>query len=185
MASIGAVGGAFQNLKLLLSIDQQRTQDEAKWVLSSILLVSLVGRVLAGELADRFGPKRVMLLVYLLVTGALAILAFGATGSSIYAFALLFGLGLGGEYLIIPLVAAELFGAAALGSVMGIVLTLDGVAEALVPTVVARLRDATGSYTLSFELLVGLAALGALAVAFLPPPAARGVATPAPEREPA
>jgi MFS family permease len=176
MASIGAVGGAFQNLKLLLSIDQQRTQDEAKWILSTILLVSLIGRVLAGELADRFGPKRVMLFVYLLVTAALIILASGATGSGIYVFALVFGLGLGGEYLIIPLVAAELFGAAALGSVMGIILTADGVAEALMPSLVAKLRDSTGSYTLSFQLLAGLAALGAVAVACLPATRPRGVA---------
>jgi MFS family permease len=116
MASIGAVGGAFQNLKLLLSIDQQRSQDQAKWILSLILLVSLVGRVIAGELADRWGPKRVMLLVYLLVTSAMAMLALGPTGDGIYLFVVVFGLGLGGEYMIIPLVAGELFGAAVLGS---------------------------------------------------------------------
>ncbi len=168
MASIGAVGGAFQNLKLLLSLDQHRSQADAKWILSSILLVSLVGRVLAGELADRIGPKRVMLIVYLLVTSAMLVLALGSTGDGIYLFVLLFGLGLGGEYMIIPLVASELFGPAVLGSVLGIVLTADGVAEAVVPMLVGSLRDRTGSYTLSFELLAGLAALGALAVWSLP-----------------
>jgi MFS family permease len=168
MASIGAVGGAFQNLKLLLTLDQQRSQEQATWILSLILAVSLVGRVLAGELADRFGPKRVMLLVYLLVTSAMVLLAAGPTGDGIYLFVLLFGLGLGGEYLIIPLVAAELFGAAVLGSVMGIVLTADGVAEAVVPMLVGGLRDQTGSYTLSFQVLAGLSALGAVAVALLP-----------------
>jgi sugar phosphate permease len=175
MASIGAVGGAFQNLKLLLSLDQQRSQEEAKWILSLILLASLVGRVLAGELADRYGPKRVMLLVYALVTAALLILTFGASGHAIYAFVLVFGLGLGGEYLIIPLVARELFGAAVLGRVLGIILTIDGLAEAVVPMAVASLRDATGSYTTSFGLLVVLAALGALAVAFLPDVRLRGL----------
>lgn len=168
MASIGAVGGAFQNLKLFLSLDQQRSQEEATWILSLILGVSLFGRVLAGELADRIGPKRVMLLVYLLVSSAVMVLATGPTGDGIYVFVVLFGLGLGGEYLIIPLVAAELFGAAILGSVMGIVLTADGVAEAVVPMLVGSLRDKTGSYTLSFQLLAGLGALGAVAVALLP-----------------
>lgn len=168
LASIGAVGGAFQNLKLLLSIDQLRSQDEAKWILSSILLVSLVGRVLAGELADRFGPKRIMLCVYTLVTCAILVLAYGSAGNGIYAFVVLFGLGLGGEYLIIPLVAAELFGATKLGSVMGIILTVDGVAEALSPALVARLRDSTGSYALGFQLLAVMAALGAGAIALLP-----------------
>jgi MFS family permease len=182
MASIGAVGGAFQNLKLLLSIDQHRTQEEAKWILSLILLVSLVGRVLAGELADRLGPKRVMLLVYLLVTSAMLILAFGAAGNGIYLFVLVFGLGLGGEYLIIPLVAADLFGAAVLGSVMGIILTADGVAEATLPMLVASLRDSTGSYGAGFQVLAALAALGALAVAFLPEDKARALGGAPPRR---
>jgi nitrate/nitrite transporter NarK len=182
MASIGAVGGAFQNLKLLLSIDQHRTQDEAKWILSSILLVSLVGRVVAGELADRWGPKRVMLLVYSLVTLSLGILAFGSEGNGIYAFVIVFGLGLGGEYMIIPLVAGELFGAAVLGSVMGIILTADGVAEAVMPLLVASLRDSRGSYTFAFELLIALSALGALAVGLLPENRPRTIGVGRPQR---
>jgi nitrate/nitrite transporter NarK len=183
MASIGAVGGAFQNLKLLLSIDQNRTQEEATWIMSLILATSLVGRVVAGELADRLGSKRVMLIVYTLVTAALLILAFGSSGAGIYAFVLVFGLGLGGEYLIIPLVAAQLFGAAVLGRVLGIILTADGVAEGVVPMAVASVRDATGSYATSFALLALLAALGAAAVAFLPaekPRALGGAARSAP-----
>jgi MFS family permease len=185
MASIGAVGGAFQNLKLLLSIDQHRSQEEATWIMSLILATSLVGRVVAGELADRWGPKRVMLLVYSLVTAALLILALGSSGPGIYAFVLVFGLGLGGEYLIIPLVAAELFGAAVLGRVLGIILTADGVAEAVVPMAVATLRDATGTYTTSFVLLALLAALGAVAIAFLPDPKPRALGGAAPRSAPA
>ncbi len=53
------------------------------------------------------------------------------------AFALLFGIGLGGDYMIIPLMAAELFGVKMLGRLMGIVLTADGIAEATAPMLVA------------------------------------------------
>jgi MFS family permease len=168
MASIGAVGGANQHLKLLLSLDQGRTQAEALNIVSLVAAVSLVGRLGAGALADRLGPKRVMLIVYVLVTSAMLILMTGALGNNIYLFVVVFGLGLGGEYLIIPLMAAELFGTAVLGRVMGIVLTADGVAEALFPWVVGRLHDTTGSYRSGFELLAVLAALGAVAVALLP-----------------
>ena len=70
--------------------------------------------------------------------------------------------------MIIPLMAAELFGLRVLGRLMGIILTADGVAEAVVPMAVAAMRDHTGTYTSGFLLLVALAALGALAVAFLP-----------------
>ena len=52
-------------------------------------------------------------------------------------------------------------------------LTADSVAEALVPMIVAGIRDRTGSYEGGFMLLVALAAIGAAAVALLPrrPPA--------------
>jgi MFS family permease len=167
-ASVGAVGGANQHLKLLLSLDQHRAQAEALNIISWVAGVSLIGRFGAGWLADRLGPKRVMLLIYLLVASAALMLVWGPTGSSIYAFAVIFGLGLGGEYMIIPLMAGELFGTAVLGRVMGIIVTFDGVAEALFPWIVGKTHDQTHSYKLGFQLLTALAALGAVAVALLP-----------------
>ena len=44
---------------------------------------------------------------------------------------------------------------------MGIVLTADGVAEAVVPMVVATMRDGAGSYGPGFALLASLALVGA------------------------
>jgi hypothetical protein len=71
--------------------------------------------------------------------------------------------------------AADLFGLRLMGRVMGIVLTGDGVAEAVVPVAVATLRDHGGSYAPGFALLVALAALGAATVALLPRPEAGGL----------
>jgi cyanate permease len=51
---------------------------------------------------------------------------------------------------------------------MGVVLTADGVAEAVAPMVVGRLRDASGSYATGFTSLIGFALVGAIAVALLP-----------------
>ena len=168
MCSIGAVGGTMQNLKLYLSMDRGFGQADAARILSLVLLGSLIGRLLMGWLADRWPKKAVMLLVYALVAATIPMLAFAPTPALIHVGALLFGIGLGGDYMIIPLMAAELFGLKVLGRLMGIILTADGVAEATVPMGVAALRDASGTYTPGFLLLVGLAALGALGVAFLP-----------------
>jgi MFS family permease len=85
-----------------------------------------------------------------------------------YIFAAVFGLGLGGEYLIIPLMAAELFGVKVLGRLMGVVLTADGVAEAVSPMLIGRLRDQTGNYHIGFITLISIALVGAVAVALLP-----------------
>jgi MFS family permease len=84
-----------------------------------------------------------------------------------YLFAMVFGLGLGGEYLISPLMAAELFGVRVLGRLMGIVLTADGVAEATSPMLIGYLRDKTGAYSGGFVILIAIALVGALAVSRL------------------
>jgi MFS family permease len=175
LASIGAVGGTMQNLKLYLSIDRSLSQGEAGNVASTILLGSLIGRVLMGSLADRWPKKRVMILIYVIVAATIPCMYGAPSLGLLKVAAFLFGVGLGGDYMIIPLIAAELFGLRVMGRLMGVILTADGVAEAVVPMLVATLRDRTGSYGPGFGLLVGLAALGALAVACLPKPAPTSV----------
>ena len=168
MASIGAVGGTMQNLALYLSLDRKLPQVDVDATLSLILVGSLVGRLLMGWLADRWPKKRVMILIYVIVAAAIPPLFYAPTPATLKLCALLFGIGLGGDYMIIPLMAAELYGVAIMGSVMGVVLTADSVAESLVPMLVAALRDSTGSYGPGFAVLVTLAAIGAIAVSLLP-----------------
>jgi MFS family permease len=124
-----------------------------------------------GWLSDHVAKKHVMLLIYLLVAGAVPLLFFAQSHAVMYVFAFVFGLGLGGEYLIIPLAAAELFGVRVLGRVMGIILTADGVAEATSPMLIGYLRDRTGSYDTGFVVLIAVALAGAAAIAMLPRPA--------------
>jgi MFS family permease len=168
MCSIGAVGGANQHLKLFLSGDLHFTDREAANVASLVLLASLAGRLIMGWLADRLAKKYVMLLIYLLVAGGISLLFFATVPGVIYLFAVVFGIGLGGDYMIIPLMAADLFGVKVLGRLMGIVLTADGVAEATAPLLVGSLRDATRSYLIGFGVLVMLALVGAVAIGLLP-----------------
>jgi sugar phosphate permease len=168
MCSIGAVGGTMQNLKLLLTIDKGLSQGEAAGLLSLVLGSSIAGRLIMGWLADRFPKKHVMLLIYIIVAAAVPMIFWAPSHTSLQLAAILFGIGLGGDYMIIPLMAAELYGVKVLGRVMGIVLTADGVAEALAPMAVATIRDTTGSYAWGFGLLLGLAMIGWIAIAFLP-----------------
>lgn len=173
MCSIGAVGGVMQHLKLYLR-DQTFTQEGAARILSLVLLSSLAGRVLMGWLADRFSRKHVMLLIYLLVATAIPLLLLPAFPGRIYVFAVLFGIGLGGDYMIIPLMAGDLFGVRALGRVMGIILVADGVAESAFPMLVGALYSETAkSYALGFSVLIAVALAGASLIAFLPKPRAQ------------
>jgi len=168
MCSIAAVGGTVQNLKLFLSIDLKLAQYEVARIASLVLFSSLAGRLLMGYLADRWSRKHVMILIYVIVAAAIPLLFFADRPWARPAFAVLFGIGLGGDYMIIPLMAADLFGTLTLGRLMGIITTADGVAEAVAPMLVASIRDSTGSYAQGFSVLIGLAAVGAGAVALLP-----------------
>src|SRR5436190_1723044 len=153
MCSIAAVGGTNQHLKLFLSLDHGYAQTAAAQVASLVLVSSLVGRLGMGWLADRIPKKYVMLLIYLLVVSAIPLLFLTATPGAIYLFAVVFGIGLGGEYMVIPLMAAELFGVQVLGRVMGIVLAADGMGEAVAPWLVGRMRG--GDRPVPDTILVG------------------------------
>jgi sugar phosphate permease len=168
MASIGAVGGTIQNLALYLSLDRKLPQVDIDTTLSIILAGSIIGRLTMGWLADRWPKKYVMLLIYSIVAVSIPMLVYSPTPATLKICAFIFGIGLGGDYMIIPLMAAELYGVAILGRVMGIVLTADSVSESLVPMLVASMRDRVGSYTSGFLVLVVLAAIGAVATALLP-----------------
>jgi len=168
MCSIAAVGGTNQHLKLFLSLDHGYSQGAAAKIVSLVLLSSLAGRLGMGWLADRFPKKYVMLLIYLLVAAAIPLLLLTDVRGAIYPFAVVFGLGLGGEYMVIPLMAGELFGVRVLGRTMGVVLAADGVAEALAPWLVGRMHDVSGTYATGFGALIACAVMGAIAVALLP-----------------
>ena len=168
MCSIAAVSGTQQNLKLFLSLDRHFAQKDAAAVLSLVLAFSIAGRLLVGWLADRFSKKYVMLLTYLLVAAGIPLLFLGTSRAVLYASAGIFGIGLGGDYMIIPLMTAEIFGMEVLGRLLGVLLAAGAVADAAAPWLIGRLRDTTGSYLMSCFLLVALALLGGLAVLGLP-----------------
>jgi MFS family permease len=137
--------------------------------MSVVLLSSLVGRVTMGWLADILNRKYVMILIYLIVALAISSLFLPPFPGRVYVFAAIFGIGLGGDYMIIPLMAGDLFGVKALGRTMGIILVADGVAESFFPVLVGYLyNEATKSYALGFSVLIALALLGVLIVSFLP-----------------
>jgi len=168
MCSIGAVAGTSQNLKLFFSLDLKYSQGQSANIISLVLLSSIIGRILMGWLADKFPKKYVMILIYILVAASIPLLYFASSPGIIYLFAFIFGMGLGGDYMIIPLMAAELFGVRIMGRIMGLILTADGIAEAFSPMFVGWLRDKSGSYANGFAALIILAVTGIIAVAMLP-----------------
>ncbi len=168
VCSIGAVSGTSQNLKLFFSLDLNYTQQQSANIISLVLAASIIGRLLMGWLADRISKKMVMILIYTLVAGSIPLLYLADKPGVVYLFAFIFGIGLGGDYMIIPLMAAELFGVKVMGRIMGIILTFDGLGEAFSPMFVGWMRDKGGSYANGFAALMILGVIGIIAVLLLP-----------------
>ena len=167
MCSIAAVGSVNQHFKLFL-VEHDFTQNSAARLISLVLLSSLIGRVLMGWLADLFPRKYVMIFIYLIVAGSIPMLLLPDFPGRLYIFAVIFGIGVGGDYMIIPLIAGDLFGVRTLGRVMGIILVSDGIAEASMPMLVGAIRDNATSYSPAFVVLICVALAGALIISFLP-----------------
>ena len=167
MCSIGAVGGVGQHLKLYLS-DLEFTQSQAASIFSLVLLSSLVGRVGMGWLSDIIHRKYVMILIYAIVAIAIVSLLIPPFPGRIYMFAVVFGIGLGGDYMIIPLMAGDLFGVRALGRTMGIILVADGIAESSLPVLVGHLYNDTVQYAIGFSVLLIVVLVGIICIWFLP-----------------
>jgi MFS family permease len=142
-------------------------QSQAAHIMSLVLLMSLAGRVFMGILADMIKRKYVMILIYMIVGSSIPLLLMPDFPGRIYLFAVIFGIGLGGDYMIIPLMAGDLFGIKTLGRIMGIILVADGLAESLSPMLVGALYKINNSYTFGFSVLIALAVGGAVVVSFL------------------
>lgn len=165
--SIGAIGSVNQHMKLLF-LDAGLSAELVADTTFVILGSSLAGRVITGWLADRFSKKLVMVAAYLLVALPVPLLYVIEQASMPYLFGAAFGFGLGANYMLIPLMAAELFGTGSLARVMGIVWPFGQVGQATLPFLVGAMHDRTGNYDLALVVVAALGLAGASCIALLP-----------------
>lgn len=163
--SIAAIGAVNQHMKLLF-LDAGLAAELVADTTFVILLSSLAGRVITGWLADRLRKKLVMVAAYLLVSLPVPLLFVIDQPSMTYLFGMAFGFGLGANYMLIPLMAAELFGTGTLARVMGIVWPFGQVGQATLPFFVGGMHDSAGSYDLALlvTFLIGMAGAGCIAL---------------------
>jgi MFS family permease len=152
-----------------------RTPDGLKllnstWRVASmaILATSIFGRLAVGGLADRFSKKWVMTGTYFLVTATIPILLTVSPSRSPIAFAVLFGFGMGADYMLIPLMAAEQFGVNSLARAMAIILPVNTIGQTWFPYFVSILRERFGSYEIAMYAVFAVSVIGALAILLLP-----------------
>jgi len=165
--SIGAIGSINQHMKLLFQ-DAGLAASTVADTTFIILMSSLAGRVIMGWLADVVAKKYVMIAAYLFVAVPVPLLFIIDRPGMPELFAAVFGFGLGADYMLIPLMAAHLFGPNSLARAMGIILPADSVAQTCFPYLLGVLYDQQQNYHLGLVIVIALAFSGALAIAMLP-----------------
>src|SRR5689334_7920297 len=172
--SIGSIGAINFHMKFVFldeGFEKGHMVDTA-WQHASICILwsSIGGRLLIGGMADKFSKKWVMTATYLLVAATIPILLIVRPSSEvyIYVFAILFGFGMGADYMLIPLMAAEQFGVNSLARAMAIILPVNTIGQTWFPYFVSILRENFGNYSVAMGTVLAVAAIGALAIALLP-----------------
>ena len=130
-------------------------------------LAGLIGVLLSGALADKYGASRPTLICFILRIGFFGYILFMQDTISIVAATLVFGFTF---TMIAPLTvvfAGNIFGTARLGSISGIVSMVHQIAGGLGALVGALIFDATGSYTGAFVLMFVLSLVAATVTAMI------------------
>jgi len=130
---------------------------------------SIVGRLGLGAIAQRVGLIRLYQGCFATMgVSFLAWLAAGDRYAVLVLFALVLGVAYGGFIALSPAVAAEVFGTAGLGGVLGAIYTAAGVGGLLGPPIAGVLIDAADDYTPAIILAMVLSLLAFVILLFLP-----------------
>jgi MFS family permease len=135
-----------------------------------ILATSIASRLAIGACSDRYPKKWVMAASYLVSAATIPILLSVRPPAVPWAFATLFGVAMGADYMLIPLMAAEQFGISSLSRAMAILLPANTIGQTWFPYFTSALKQSVGNYSIPMYLVFAVALVSALAIAMLPSP---------------
>ncbi len=135
----------------------------AATVMSTVAFTQLASTLLWGFVAERMDIRKAAMAQFLIQAAGIIVALTSARLDLLYAGFFIYGIGLGGSFVLREVVWANYFGRISLGTVRGMGVFLTNVFAACGAPFFGFLFDLTGGYTLSFTVFV--AAL--LASAFL------------------
>jgi MFS family permease len=137
------------------------------WVVSTLGIGAVAGRLVMGGVSDRIGRKPAVAIAMALQ--AIAFLGFLAAGRGLpvlFATALVFGYSYGAISTLFPAVVGDLFGRSQAGALVGFLFAVAGAMAGWGPLIAGAIYDATGGYALTwgFAAAMNLVALVLLAL---------------------
>src|SRR5258708_1532494 len=128
------------------------------------------GRLFWAWLSDFLGRRQVFLVMFFLQAVIFILLSRVQTFSALAVLAFVVLLCYGGGFGTMPAFAADLFGAANIGSIYVLMLTAWGFAGVLGPTLIAYIRQTTGHYTEALAAIAAVMLIGAIIPFLVRPP---------------
>jgi len=137
------------------------------WLISTFAGAAFIGKFVAGWLADQFKPAQILAGITILATlGLLPIIFFDGLLFFIISAAIV-GLAIGGVVPAWATAIAELFGPQNYGRVKGLMSLFLTAAVVIPGPLGGYLFDRYGSYTVAYELLIGVLLAGFIATLFI------------------
>ncbi len=129
---------------------------------------STITRFGVPVIADRMGSKPAMAGCFFLQTMPILLLFFAHDPWQFYLFAVLFGIGFGGEMSAFPIINRQYYGSGPIGTTYGYQMMGAGVGMAAGALIGGQLRDWTGNFDATMALSLGLSMVGVISILVLP-----------------
>ena len=151
-----------------MAVERGISLGAAAGVYGTLTIVSTVTRFLVPIVADRLGSKGAMAVCFSLQTFPVLMLLFANDLWMFYLFAVIFGIGIGGEMTAFPIINRQYYGNAPMGTTYGWQLLGGGMGMALGLVLGGFLWTFTGNYAGAVWLSFGLSLVGVVSIVALP-----------------
>lgn len=149
------------------------TEVQAAALVGTIAIFNGAGRFVWAALSDVIGRRAVFSVLFLVQGAVFFLLARVHSYEPFLALACVSLFCYGGGFGTMPAFAADFFGSRNVGKVYGLMLTAWGAGALVGPTLLSRIRDATGYYTGGLQVIAAIMAIGAVLPLFVRRPTAR------------
>ena len=134
----------------------------------TLSVTSTITRFAVPVIADRMGSKPAMAGCFFLQVAPIFLLFFAQDAWHFYLFAVLFGIGFGGEMSAFPIINRQYYGSGPIGTTYGYQMMGAGVGMAAGALIGGQLRDFTGNFDATMALSLGLSLVGVISIMLLP-----------------
>ena len=131
-------------------------------------VTSTITRFAVPVIADRMGSKPAMAGCFFLQVAPIFLLFFAQDAWHFYLFAVLFGIGFGGEMSAFPIINRQYYGSGPIGTTYGYQMMGAGVGMAAGALMGGQLRDITGNFDATMGLSLALSMVGVISIMLLP-----------------